>query len=298
MQILSTDEARLKCEQMIKAMPKGRIFSAFFTKTAAEWILRNSPRDLQLIVRGRASDFICGAADLDAIHLILNEGHSVYFNLDLHAKVYHFGDEILLGSSNLTTNGLNLMHQGGNIELNSVLPATPNNLTLLDRIIDSSFEVDEVVFQKLKTCIDSAKNQKPQEIIDWPDETFHKETEFKLWISELPHFNFDEALTEDYYVWGEIARLAKCGDTTTAQNILQQTLVYKWLLPIVSKSGGRGINFGALTSLLHEELQDDPTPRRREIKDLQQNLYSFIDAVDDTMEIFRPNVSQVLRLKH
>ncbi len=297
MQILSTDEARLRCEKMIKAMPTGRIFSAFFTMPAAKWILENSPKDLKLVVRGRASDFVCGAADLDALDLIMSEGHHVFFNLDLHAKVYHFGEEILLGSSNLTTNGLNLMHQGGNIELNSVLPATPNNVTLLDRIINSSFEVDAVVFQKLKKAIDNIQDQGSTQEISWPEDTFNEVTEINLWISELPNFHFHDAVSEDYYVWGEIARLVRCGNIDAAKTILKQTLAYKWLLPIVSESGDRGINFGKVTSLLHDALNDDPTPRRREIKDFQENLYSFVEAIDNSIEVFRPNISQILRIK-
>lgn len=297
MQILSTDEARLQCEKMMKAMPTGRIFSAFFTMPAAKWILENSPKNLKLVVRGRASDFVCGAADLDAINLIMSEGHSVFFNLDLHAKVYHFGEEILLGSSNLTTNGLNLMHQGGNIELNSVLPATPSNVTLLDRIINSSFHVDAVVFEKLKTFIEGIKDQAVTQEASWPEQTFNEPGKINLWISELPNFHFQDSISEDYYVWGEIARLAQCGNIDSAQNILKQTLAYRWLIPIVSESGNRGVNFGKVTSLLHEAINDDPTPRRREIKDYQENLYSFVHAIDDKIEVFRPNISQILRIK-
>lgn len=58
-----------------------------------------------------------------------------------------------------------------------------------------------------------------------------------------------------------------------------------------------GVNFGKVTSLLHEAINDDPTPRRREIKDYQENLYSFVHAIDDKIEVFRPNISQVLRIK-
>ena len=297
MQILTTDEARQKCEKMIQAMPVGRIFTAFFTMPAATWILQNSPVELQLVVRGRASDFLCGAADLNAIHSMMNAGHSVFFNLNLHAKVYHFGDEILLGSSNLTTNGLNLMQQGGNIELNSVLPASPNNVRLLDRILHSSFEVDEAVFKKLKTFITDVKEQHTNATVDWPEDTFQEKVDIHLWVSELPHFQFNESVSEDYYVWGEIARLAKGGNPSAARTMLKQTLIYKWLLPIVVESGSYGISFGKLSSLLHDALSDDPTPRRREIKDLQQNLYSFLESLDDAIEVFRPNVSQILRMK-
>ena len=297
MQILSTDEARLQCEKMMKATPSGRIFSAFFTMPAARWILENSPKNLKLVVRGRASDFVCGAADLDAINLIMSEGHSVFFNLNLHAKVYHFGSEILLGSSNLTTNGLNLMHQGGNIELNSVVPATPSNVTLLDRIVNSSYEVDAAVFQKLDTFLESIKDKEPTQETSWPDETFNELTETNLWISELPNFHFQDAVSEDYYVWGEISRLARSGNIDAAKNILKQTLAYKWLEPIVSKSGNRGINFGKVSNLLHDAINDDPTPRRLEIKEYQENLYSFVEAIDDNIEVFRPNISQILRIK-
>ena len=78
---------------------------------------------------------------------------------------------------------------------------------------------------------------------------------------------------------------------------MKQTLAYKWLIPIVSESGNRGVNFGKVTSLHHEAINDDPTPRRREINDYQENLYSFVHAIDDKIEVFRPNISQILRIK-
>ena len=114
----------------------------------------------------------------------------------------------------------------------------------------------------------------------------------------LPHFTkFQNDVSEDYYVWGEISRLARSGNIDAAKNILKQTLAYKWLEPIVSKSGNRGINFGKVSPLLHDAIKDDPTPRRLEIKEYQENLYSFAEAIDDNIEVFRPNISQILRIK-
>ena len=44
-------------------------------------------------------------------------------------------------------------------------------------------------------------------------------------------------------------------------------------------------------------LYDDPKPYRREVKDLQQNLYTFIKGLKiDGIEITRPNYSQKIRL--
>jgi hypothetical protein len=62
--------------------------------------------------------------------------------------------------------------------------------------------------------------------------------------------------------------------------------------------GERDLGFGQVSQLLHSALSDDPAPYRRDIKDMQANLYKYVSlyAMDD-IEIHIPGRrSEVLRL--
>ena len=43
-------------------------------------------------------------------------------------KIYHFGEQILLGSANLTSSGMNLLEQGGNIEFSNIFTTSSINI--------------------------------------------------------------------------------------------------------------------------------------------------------------------------
>ena len=51
-----------------------------------------------------------------------------------------------------------------------------------------------------------------------------------------------------------------------------------------------GIFFGELSKLIHESLYDDPTPYRRQVKELQKNLYDYLKFLDyDNIKIDVPH---------
>lgn len=297
MSLLSSDEARLKCEQMIGSAGSGLILSAFFTAPAAKWFLMQAPKVCRVVIRGKASDFVSGAASFEAIELLLRENHQVFFNFDLHAKIFYFGNEILLGSSNLTSNGLNLLQSGGNIELNNVIPASDDNVSVLERIVRSSINVDNALLVELRKHSAEAFNESIAGEAMWPTELFSSYSNTILWCGQLPQYNLENATSEDYEIWGAIARLQKEGNEKLASEKFKTTHIYEWLHNLLSSAADRGLSFGAVSSSLHSAIADDPTPGRKDIKFYQQNIYSFIESLSTDIEIIRPNFSQVLRLK-
>ena len=52
--------------------------------------------------------------------------------------------------------------------------------------------------------------------------------------------------------------------------------IYKWLISQIKKQKKQEIYFGNLSSIIHESLLDDPKPYRKNIKELQANLYSYV----------------------
>ena len=60
--------------------------------------------------------------------------------------------------------------------------------------------------------------------------------------------------------------------------------------------GDNHLNFGAVTKWLHNIVETVPTPKRREIKDIQINLYEFINELSDNYVIEIPGKrSQVIK---
>ena len=275
----------------------GIIFSAFFSKLAAEWVISHKPKNLTIVIRGRLSDFIAGAANIEAIQVLLSAGQRVFFNFDLHAKIFHFGDEILLGSSNLTSNGLNLLNNGGNIELSSVISATEINVSVLKRIISTSIEINLEKLQQLILFMDQNDLKSKVEIGTWPKGIFSENKQLSIWCSELPAYDFKISILEDYYVWGDIARLSENDKSKEASALLQNTAAYQWLAKFIALSKNNRESFGAVSAALHQSLSDDPSPLRKNVKLFQQNLYTFIKKIDTELEIFQPNISQIIRMK-
>jgi len=297
MDLLSADEAKIACEQMMSSAKSGVILSAFFSVPAAEWILSLKPENLTVVIRGRLSDFRSSAASLEAINLLLNAGHKVFFNFELHAKVFCFSDQILVGSSNLTANGLNLLERGGNLELSTVVSASEQNRSIVERIVKTSLPIEKDTLQKLEAYISTLADGETNAEQKWPLAFFDEDHDIAIWCSDLPDYNFNQSITDDHKIWGEIARLLESGQISDATKLFEGTRIYRWLYKFVSPSNERGQNFGAISSELHSQLSDDPSPRRKNIKLFQQNLYSFIERIDCELELFRPNHSQVLRIK-
>ena len=65
--------------------------------------------------------------------------------------------------------------------------------------------------------------------------------------------------------------------------------VYIWIEKKL-KQRPEGIFFGDLSKLIHESLYDDPTPYRRQVKELQKNLYDYLKFLDyDNINIDVPH---------
>jgi len=298
MGLLSTDHARIKCSDMMMNSESGIILSAFFSKPAADWIIDHKPNDLTVVIRGRLSDFTAGAASIEAIRLLISSGHKVFFNFELHAKIFYFGDEILLGSSNLTANGLNLLDTGGNIELSSVISASESNKLIVQRIIKNSIRIDPITLQKLTLFLDKSDLSTKIDAPSWPKEIFNQNHNPTIWCSDLPPHSYDKAISEGYCVWGEIARLSENNRDQDASKLFRETNAYRWLIRLIIPSLAHGESFGAVSAALHAELNDDPSPMRKDIKILQGNFYTFIERIQSDLEIFQPNFSQIVRIKH
>ena len=76
--------------------------------------------------------------------------------------------------------------------------------------------------------------------------------------------------------------------------------MYNWLINQIKKQENEEIYFGNLSSIIHNSLLDDPTPYRKNVKELQANLYSYIKVfLKNEIDIDVPyKKSERLRLKN
>ena len=70
--------------------------------------------------------------------------------------------------------------------------------------------------------------------------------------------------------------------------LIKNSKIYKWLLHILKKNDN-SLYFGKLSEIIHTAIKDDPKPYRKSVKELQNNLYSFLNIIEDK-EIFLINL--------
>ena len=63
---------------------------------------------LQCVSRWRLPDFTDGASDIECFDQVIGRGGTFYLHQRLHAKYFRFDDRVLIGSTNITRNGLGL----------------------------------------------------------------------------------------------------------------------------------------------------------------------------------------------
>ena len=89
----------------IKVEPLAMVLGQLQTGASVTCFSRWTPRDIST-----------GASDIDCRTLVVKRGGSFWLNNRLHAKYYRFGEQVLVGSANMTGLGLSYPHHG-NLEI-------------------------------------------------------------------------------------------------------------------------------------------------------------------------------------
>ena len=56
----------------------------------------------------------------------------------------------------------------------------------------------------------------------------------------------------------------------------QNSRIYHWLVNQINEQENKELYFGNLSSIIHNSLLDDPKPYRKNVKELQANLYTYV----------------------
>lgn len=262
---------------------------------------------VRILARWQIGDLLANASDLDAYTFSRKMGWDFYIKLNFHGKVFWVPNSgMLVGSANATASGFGL-RADSNSELGTVVDQSENNVRAVRNLFGSAIKVDDSLYERISSVLKSGV--KSSERLDWPadllrllDPVDYSSAEF--FISECFSSDGNELLSTEFSIQGDVAKdLSLLGipsgyinRDTIVRHFLESKL-FKWTLAQVSQNP-EGARFGAITSALHSALLEDPSPYRKDVKEIVKNLYSWIRLIgpkDSGLEIYQPNVTEILR---
>jgi hypothetical protein len=268
-------------------------------------LLQNSK--VRILARWQIGDLLANASDLDAYTFSRKMGWDFYIKLNFHGKVFWVPNSgMLVGSANATLSGFGLKVDS-NSELGTVVEQSENNVQVVRNLFSSAIKVDDSLYERISSVLKSGV--KSSERLDWPadvlrllDQVDYSSAE--IFISECFSSDGNELLSTEFSIQGDVAKdLSLLGipggyisRDAIVRNFLESKL-FKWTLAQVSQNP-EGARFGAITSALHLALLEDPSPHRKDVKELVKNLYSWIRLIgpkDSGLEVYQPNVTEILR---
>lgn len=248
----------------------------------------------KLIVRFRPEDITSGASDLEIYPYCRNNGWKLYFRLDLHAKTYVFDRlRCIVGSANATSSGLSI-GGFGNYEMATACELEDRDIKSLDLLLLGSVEMNDSIYNIMRSSIDnhslsnSAISKWPEEIVDMfiPDYSL-------LFTEDFPACQHPVDATLDDLVF---LNLFPGASTRDISNAFRSCKCFQWLFNLVKGNDTQEMYFGEIAAKLHNALLNEPKPYRKDVKQLLNNLLSWIDdlSIDDLL-VDRPNHSQRVR---
>jgi hypothetical protein len=296
--ILETKEFALELAKLISSSKNSIcILSAYLTLPGISWLLERLPEDVQvkICVRLSISDVFKGATDLSALRLAINAGCIVSMHRALHAKIYVFDrSDIMLGSANLTGNGL-CIHSAGNLEIGTYLKADNHCLELVDKVVSDAVSLNSDDVDRLEEFVSGHYDQDVSILpSDWPDGLV--DISSGIWVADFPWEPFSDGVhfnQHDQDLFG----IAASPHNNIGLKFCSLPCLH-WLKRQLNSKPEKSMFFGELSQCLHDELMDDPAPYRKGVKSLLQNLLTFCASYPECgLVIDRPNYSQRISIR-
>lgn len=273
------------------------IFSAYikFAKFEEYNEITKRIKHRTLLIRGRRSDFLNNASDLEALQLALSSGWKVYINKRVHAKLYCFdNDNALIGSANLTNSGIS-DGVSGNIEIVADVLLSEEDLLKIHSIISSSTKISTSEFQQMEVSVNSEEIQGDKKSTIDDGWEFEKNGTIKAL--------FPEELLQMYSVPissinSNILGIKNALDIHEIKNAFLESNEYLWLKQILEDKDTKTMSFGEISAKLHNSLISKDRVLRSDVKKYVSNLVSWINAFED-IEIYleKPAYSTLFKLK-
>lgn len=302
MSLLSTHEVKQKIiDEVAHVSDNLQIISAFCKLPAIKFIDKNishSIKSKKLMVRFLLSDILHGATDFELFDYCKLNGWQMYVRFDLHAKTYIFDRKrCILGSANLTSNGLGLsLH--GNYELSSFAEVDDSDLKKIDMLFDNAILMTDELYRSMKSDYEMAQsNQAPVQRFRWNKSI---EQEFNPKIDLLFTYDFPSTSAPNFSDVNtfEFLEIGYIPSQEELKQAFRWSKAFLWLYNYLNSCPDKTSYFGGVTASLHNTLVNDPKPYRKEVKDLLANTLGWIKALDiEEISIDIPNYSQRIRIR-
>ena len=283
------------------------IFSAYIKLESLKLLIENYENVKEVFVRWEPKDLIQGSSDLEIYPFLKSKGIALYRNPRLHLKAYlNSTSECFLTSSNISSRALNLPDRANyNYELGAII----SGIDLSDKLYFSTIRADSLLItDAIFFQISSQVIKLREELVPEYDSEFEikiEATNKDFLISSLPLtrtvrqfrefyisesapsieeincFMHDMALYKIPFGLSEIEivhrlQLAFFGHDfikSFLENLLENNEIY----------------FGRAKQWIHENCVDVPLPRRWELTDNVQVLYSwFVELGNGNFEVDIP----------
>ena len=299
--ILGTEAFRdLLGQSLEEAKEEIIILSAYVKKVGVEWLIKKLEKKeikCTIISRWDKSDIAQGSSDIECYELCKSNKWQFKILKDLHAKIMLVDNKnLFIGSPNLTGHGMSLIPVS-NKEMGVRLESTPSDTKIINNLIKEAILIDDEMYEELKLWKENLPEFKKIKFPDFPEilKSKFEENLDKIWVHNFPWSNINDLLSNkiknenidhDLNLFG---LNQKNLDKNQIKLSFIKSKVYLWLINELKKQDKKEIHFGSLSALIQNSLLDDPRPYRKEIKDLQVNLFGFIKYLNlDNLEISIP----------
>ncbi len=306
----SDSQSIFNYRNFIMSMDKIVIFSPYIKESAIKTLLEGSESKVETIITTwKPMDLAIGVTDLSIYPYCKKYNIQLLINNRIHLKSIvsrNFGS-CTISSANLTNKGLALSNNY-NFELGTI----KDNLSIeekcyFDSIIDNSILVTDDYYMRIKEQVENI----PEKILDVPEEFVQPPKEERCLSSELPYFDkpqdlFDVITNRENYSEEEIRsaihdlRLYNVINVNNQQQlitVLRKEFRNHFFIKEFLKFNSDGKRFGELTAWLHDKIENVPSPKRYEVKEYLQRIYTYIGyLLEDEFQITIPGRhSQVLQ---
>ncbi len=297
-ELLSATEFRVIFSELIKNAQNIQIISAYVKLNAVDWLIEYGSPEVTLVTRFNPSDILSNATDFDALRKSLELGWDVYVHPKLHSKIYCIDKNILfVGSANFTTSGLNIFKKGNQETLCKKTYMQCDELYLTN-IYSDSYKLTPDMLEKMERYLSTLESSDLNSPQLWPNCVIEQEK--LLLVTDFPFVKPGEYCSEyeanSKYTFAYIETWLN--DPIKKKEYLKNTKSYRWLINTLNNVEDKQIYYGNLTKILHDDLDEDPKPYRKDIKVLLSNLLAYIELyAKDEVELSRPNYSQLIKIK-
>jgi hypothetical protein len=293
--IVHTEDIFPYLEEKLKTIESELLIVSAFVKVPAleriDGILNGKEMVKKLLVRFRKEDIVYGSTDLHLYEYCQQNGWDLYINFDLHSKIFVFDKtDFIIGSANVTLAGLGLSKKS-NIETVCSGSLTLEEMGKIDRFYLESRTLDQELLMKMRGQLQEKTFLKDKDLWSRDITDNNKKSPEQLWVSEMIFsLSPNDMNSKDRVLLG--VTVNEIGNISFIKEKFRESKCFRWLLGAIKEE----IYFGELTKKLHEALIDNPSPYRKEVKQLLSNLLNWVNELKiEEISIDKPNVSQRIK---